>query len=211
MNLIDHLTIEQAEELIQLDTPYKIQLFLDQVPYIGEELNRSPLRVFQDRQAHCLDGAMFAAAALQRLGYPPLILDLVNEPGIDEDHVLALFKRNGCWGAVAKSNFAGLRYREPVYQTLRELVMSYFHHYFNIDGIRSLRAYTMPFHLSQFERIHWQTDQAATDQVVEKFYRLPAKPLLSPKSIEELFPVDPITFRTDTAITNTHEVFHPNH
>ncbi len=110
-----HLPPELAALFAAFHQPYDIQLYLDSIPYIGEELNRSPLRVARDRQAHCLDGGLLAAAALAHLGFPPRILDLVPEPGTDDDHVLAVFGGPGAWGALAKSNYAGLRYREPVF------------------------------------------------------------------------------------------------
>ena len=117
-----------------LTTPFEIQMYLDSLPYMHEDLDRCPLRVMEDMQCHCLDGGMLAAAALRRIGFPPLLLDLVPAPGLDDDHVLAVFKVNGKFGAVAKSNFAGLRFREPVYRSLRELAMSYFEAFFNVDG-----------------------------------------------------------------------------
>jgi hypothetical protein len=90
----------------------------------------SPRRVLRERTAHCLEGAVFAAAALRVLGFPPLLLDL--EAVQDTDHVVAVFRSRGHWGAIAKSNFSGLRYREPVYRSVRELIMSYFDGYINL-------------------------------------------------------------------------------
>ena len=141
-------TPAERTALDALHSPFAIQAFLDATPYSPEDRDRCPLNVIRDRVAHCLDGALFAAMALRRLGYPPLLIDLLPEPDIDDDHVLAIFKVNGCWGAVAKSNFVGLRYREPVYRTLRELVMSYFEPFYNVEGVRTLRGYTLPVNLS---------------------------------------------------------------
>jgi hypothetical protein len=124
-----------SAELLQfraLKTPAGVQCFLDSIPYHLADTAWSPRRVLRERTAHCLEGAIFAAAALRVLGYPPLVWDL--EADRDTDHVLALFKAGRGWGAVAKSNFAGCRYREPVYRTLRELAMSYFNIYFNGRG-----------------------------------------------------------------------------
>ena len=132
------LAPEEQAALASLTTPRKIQDFLDSVAYEPEYFNRSPLRVLRERRGHCLDGALFGAAALRRLGYPPLVLDLVPEPLMDDDHVLAVFRQGEAFGVVAKSNFTGLRYREPVYRTLRELVMSYFENYFNSLGCKTL-------------------------------------------------------------------------
>src|SRR6185312_3712718 len=119
-------TAAERRVLQQLRTPERIQRFLDaEVAYNhepGGETLRSPRRVLRDRTAHCMEGALLAAAALRCHGHPPLLLDL--EAVRDDDHVLALFRSHGHWGAIGKSNFSGLRFREPVYRTLRELVMS---------------------------------------------------------------------------------------
>src|ERR1700761_6222830 len=122
-------TFTPAEQSVfrRLDSPEKIQRFVDDLRYNKEPGGvtcRSPRRVMRDRTAHCMEGALFAAAALRMLGDPPLLLDL--EAVHDDDHVLAIFRRRGLWGAIAKSNYSGLRFREPVYRTLRELAMSYF-------------------------------------------------------------------------------------
>src|SRR5512137_2498426 len=111
----------QRKVFRDLKRPVEVQAYLDSIPYKAEELDRSPLRVMTDGQAHCLDGGIFAALALWQIGFRPLILDLVPEPGADDDHVLALFQVEGCWGALAKSNYPDLRYREPVHRNLREL------------------------------------------------------------------------------------------
>ena len=125
-----------------LKTPAGIQKFLDDLPYNLSYTARSPKKVLHDRVASCLEGGIFAAAALRVIGFPPLIFDLEAEQ--DTDHVIAIFKVRGHWGAVAKSNFTGCRYREPVYRTLRELAMSYFNIYFNLRGERTLAALLAP-------------------------------------------------------------------
>ena len=134
-------TLNKAEYkfLKTLVNPARVQAFLDEIPYSTEHVYRCPLRVLRERIAHCFDGALFAAVTLRRLGYPPLILELVPN-GRDDDHLLALYKRNGHWGAVAKSNFVGLRFREPVYRNLRELVMSYFEQFYNVEREKTLRS-----------------------------------------------------------------------
>src|SRR5512139_118747 len=142
MALEAQLTDEERTLLCGMTSPRKIQDFLDTVAYEPEYFNRSPLRVLRERRGHCLDGGIFAAAALRRLGYPALIVDLTPEPLMDDDHVLAVFRKNDAFGAIAKSNFVGLRYREPVFRSLRELVMSYFEDYFNTRGRKTLRGYT---------------------------------------------------------------------
>ncbi len=148
--------------LKRLKTPEKIQAFLDdEVAYNKEPHGptcRSPRFVLQDRVAHCAEGAFFAAAALRVHDQPPLIVDL--EAVRDDDHLLAVFQEHNHWGAIAKSNYAGLRFREPVYRTIRELVMSYYEHYYNPKGEKTLRAFsTRPLHLRRFDRIDWMTTE----------------------------------------------------
>ena len=144
----------------------------------------------RERQGHCLDGALFAAAALRRLGYPPLVLDLIPEPLMDDDHVLAVFQQEGAFGAVAKSNFTGLRYREPVFRTLRELVMSYFEDYFNSLGRKTLRGYTRLLDLCQYDAPGWETSDAACDRIEKRLQGMRSIPLLTPEMIRSLTPVD---------------------
>src|SRR5437016_13976263 len=145
----------------RLSTPGKIQRFLDHELAYNKEHGgntcRSPRRALRDHTAQCMEGALFGAAALRMIGHPPLLLDL--EAVHDDDHVLAIFRLRGHWGAVAKSNYSGLRYREPVYRTLRELVMSYFEGYVNLRGDRTLRAFSRPVSLARFDRTHpgWMT------------------------------------------------------
>ncbi|MBO0721565.1 MAG: hypothetical protein J2P41_12130 [Blastocatellia bacterium] len=145
--------------LKRLNNPEKVQYFLDyEVSFYKEKEGdscRSPRRVLSDRMAHCAEGAIFAAAALRLHGREPLIVDL--EAVRDDDHLLAVFKEDGHWGAIAKSNYAGLRYREPVYRTIRELVMSYFDHYYNPRGEKTLRAFSKPVSLRRFDHLNWMT------------------------------------------------------
>src|SRR6266404_6252687 len=142
-------------KLRALKTPAGVQRFLDEIPYNLGYTARSPKKVLLERTASCFEGAVFAAAALRILGFPPLIFDLEAEQ--DTDHVVAIFNVRGHWGAVAKSNFAGCRYREPVYRTLRELAMSYFNVYFNLRGERTLRRYSRPVNLARFDHLNWMT------------------------------------------------------
>jgi hypothetical protein len=154
----DNFTPAERAVFRRLSSPEKIQRFLDELAYNkepGGPTCRSPRRVLRDRIGHCMEGALFGAAALRMIGHPPLLLDL--EAVRDDDHVLAIFRQRGCWGAVAKSNFSGLRYREPVYRTLRELVMSYFEHYYNLRREKTLRHYSRPVNLRRFDRIAWMT------------------------------------------------------
>jgi hypothetical protein len=145
--------------LRRLSTPEKIQKFLDDLPYNKEkdgETCRSPRLVIEHNTAHCFEGALFAAAALRANGRAPLILDLASVR--DDDHVIAVYRANDCWGAIAKSNYAGLQFRSPVYRTLRELALSYFEHYYNLKGEKTLRAYSSrPVNLARFDSINWMT------------------------------------------------------
>src|SRR5512132_2751545 len=142
-------TSSELRTLRALKTPAGIQRFLDELPYNLSFTARSPRKVLHHRVASCLEGGIFAAAALRVIGFPPLIFDLEAEE--DTDHVVAVFKVRGHWGAVAKSNFTGCRYREPVYRSLRELAMSYFNIYFNLRAERTLRSYSRPVNLARFD------------------------------------------------------------
>ena len=167
--------------LRRLATPEKIQRFLDcDIGYNKEELGptcRSPRRVLRDRTAHCLEGALFGAAALSVLGYPPLLLDL--EAVRDDDHVLAVYRQRGHWGAIAKSNYAGLRFREPVYRNLRELVISYFEHYYNLSGEKTLRSYSRPVNLDRFHGTAWMTAEDDLWPIAHYLCGIPHRRLLS--------------------------------
>ena len=165
----------------KLSTPQKIQRFLDEdVAYNkekGGETCRSPRRVLRDRLAHCAEGAYFAAAALRLLGHAPLIVDLMAVR--DDDHLLAVFKQDGCWGAIAKSNYSGLRFREPVYRTVRELAMSYFAHYYNLKGELTLREFSRPVNLSRFDRTNWMTAEEDLFAIGDYFYTVPHSPVMA--------------------------------
>ena len=146
---------DERRVLRKLTTPARIQRFLDcEIGYNlepdGDTCN-SPRLVLRHGVAHCMEGALVAAAALRLLGHPPLIVDL--EAVRDSDHVLAVYRVDGHWGALAKSDYSGLRSREPVYRTLRELVMSYFEHYYNLAGEKTLRTYSRPVNLARFDRM----------------------------------------------------------
>jgi hypothetical protein len=160
------LTADERKLLSGLDTPAHIQDYLNAIPYSEDEFYRCPLRVLRERKAHCFDGALFAAMALRRIGFPPLILELIpNEH--DDDHLLALFKKYEHWGAVAQSNFTGIRYREPVYRSLRELVMSYFEDFFNAAGEKTLVGYRTPVNLKVFDHQDWMCSDAGLEALAD--------------------------------------------
>ena len=174
------LTPSERGCLKTLDRPEKIQTFLDeQVGYNKEATCRSPRRVLRDRVAHCAEGAFLAAAALRVNGQAALILDL--ETVRDDDHLLAVFQEDGHWGAIAKSNYAGLRFREPVYRTLRELVMSYYEHYFNLAGEKTLRNYSRPVNLARFDPIDWMVAEDDLWEICEYLCTISHTRLLSPR------------------------------
>lgn len=152
------LTRREAATLRRLSPPWRIQRFLDGLAYDVRGAGcRSPRRVLREGTVQCMDGALFAAAALRLQGQPPLILDLEGEQ--DTDHVLAVFRRHGCWGAIARSNFSGLRFREPVFRSIRDLVLSYVESYFNLRREKTLRRYSRPVSLARFDRRDWMTSE----------------------------------------------------
>jgi hypothetical protein len=177
-----------------LDSPAKIQAFLDELPYSSDEFYRCPVRVVRDRVGHCFDGALFAAAALRRLGHPARILDMLPN-GRDDDHILALFTVEGCWGALAKSNFVGLRFREPIYRSLRELVMSYFEQYYNVAGEKTLAGYTRPLSLKQYDRQHWMTRDEPLELIAQRLDEIPKFMIIMPAMAARLSPVDKRTYQ----------------
>jgi hypothetical protein len=195
--------------LATLATPASVQAFLNEIPYSTEHVYRCPLRVLRERIAHCFDGALFAAATLRRLGYPPLILEMVPN-GRDDVHLLALYKRNGHWGAVAKSNFVGLRFREPVYRNLRELVMSYFEQFYNVEREKTLRRYTLPLNLKAFDRWSWMTSDDSLERIAQRLDRVRKIPLLTQPMMSNLSSVDERSYRAGLFGSNEAGLFKPN-
>jgi hypothetical protein len=177
---IDGFTSGERTLLRRLNKPAKIQRFLDEMAYNKEPSGPtclSPKRVLELGTAHCMEGALFGAAALRLLGHEPLLLDL--EAVRDDDHVLAIFRERGGWGALAKSNYSGLRFREPVYRTLRELAISYFEHYFNLSGEKTLRRYSRPVNLKRFDGIDWMTSRENLWVIPEYLVDIAHTPLLT--------------------------------
>jgi len=203
------LTNEDRKLLDAMCTPADIQAFLDGIPYSAEEVNRSPLQVLRERQAHCLDGGLFAAAVLRCQGNPALILDLQPDPGQDDDHVLALFKIEGCWGAVAQSNYTGLRYREAIHRTLRELVLSYFEDFFNIYAQKTLRCFTRPINLRKFDHLGWMWSSAGVDAVEEFLKNVNLIPLINPVQESRLIAVEELSFQAGRIGINAQGVYQP--
>jgi hypothetical protein len=184
----DHFTRGELRALRALRTPAGIQKALEAMPYHHASTAWSPRRVLREGTSHCLEGAVFAAAALRVLGFPPLLLDL--EAVQDTDHVIAVYRIEGRWGAIAKSNFSGLRYREPVYRSIRELVMSYFEGYVNFRGERTLRAHSRPVNLARFDARGWMTSDGDVWWIAESLVSVPHVRLLTPAMERRLVRVD---------------------
>ncbi len=162
------LTKAEFAVLRRLRTPRKIQTFLyglkQNFETQGETCN-SVRTVLKLRRAHCIEGAMVAACALWIHGEPPLLLDL--QAVHDYDHVVALYRRNGRWGAISKTNGVGLRWRDPVYRTLRELAMSYLHEYYNKRDHKTLRTYSLPYDLRRMKAADWVTAEKGAWDLVD--------------------------------------------
>ena len=187
------LTPAEQDALSHLDSPSAIQAFLDSIPYSTELIYRCPLMVLRQRRGHCFDGALFAAAMLQRIGYPPRIVDML--PENDDDHVLAVYQRDGFWGCVAKSNFTVLRSREPVYRSLRELIMSYFDVFYNLSRQKTLRGYTIPLNLTIFDPQGWLTEDSAMDAIANRLDHARKIQVITPAQAAALLPVDERLFQ----------------
>jgi len=188
-------TPAELRKLRSLKDPYGIQRFLDDMPYHIADTAWSPRRVLREGTAHCLEGAIFAAAALRANGLPPLLLDLEAEH--DTDHVLAVYRVNGHWGAVAKSNFAGCRYREPVHRSLRELAMTYFNLYFNLRRERTLRTFSRPVNLARFDHLQWMTTEKPIWFIVDYLFEIHHYKLLRPRMGKRLHRIDERLFRAE--------------
>jgi hypothetical protein len=182
--------------LRSLKNPAGIQRFLDEIPYHLASTSWSPRLVIRERTAHCLEGAIFGAAALRVLGYAPLVFDLEAEN--DTDHVVAIFNIRGHWGAIAKSNYTGCRWRDPVFRSLRELAMSYFDVYFNLRGQRTLRRFSRPVNLARFDRQNWMTREGSVWEIAEYLCTIPHTEMLKPWMPKMLTRLDRRSFEAGT-------------
>lgn len=187
------LTRTEARRLRSLSPPWRIQKFLDELDYDARgEGCRSPRRVLRERKVQCMDGALFAAGALRVQGYPPLIVDL--EAVYDDDHVIAVYRRHGLWGSIARSNYSGLRSREPHFRTVRDLVVSYVEAYFNLRRQKTLRRYSRPFDLERFDRIDWMTSEKDLWDIPNHLVGIRHYRLLAPSQERALAPVSRVVF-----------------
>jgi len=200
-------TSEEISFLKTMSDPDKIQGFLDSIDYNPNYECRSPRWVIRKKSAHCFEGALFAAATLQFIGYEPLIIDMKSFN--DDDHVIAVFKVNDRWGSVAKSNFTSLRYREPVYRSLRELVMSYFDFYFNMDGDKSLRSYSLPLNLKIYDSRHWATTDEDLEFIGDKLEKIRHYPVVNNKMIKNLYKASDTMLKAGLLGSNTAGLFKP--
>ena len=200
-------TKDETSFLKTLSDADKIQGFLDSLDYNPVYECRSPRRVIKKRSAHCFEGALFAAAAMQFNGYKPLIVDL--KAFNDDDHVITVFKEEGYWGAVAKSNFTSLRFREPVYRSLRELVMSYFDFYFNVVGDKSLRSYSRPLDLTIYDYRHWTTTDEDLEYIGDKLEKIRHYPVIDQKMIRNLKKASDIMLQAGMLGSNWDGLFKP--
>jgi hypothetical protein len=212
MSFIDefqsHLPADLRKTFLRLKTPFAIQEYLDSLTYIGEERDRSPLNAMLDRQSHCLDGGFLAALALWRIGFKPLVMDIVPYPGEDDDHMLALYQIEGRWGALAKSNYINLGFREPVYKSLRELVMTYFEHYVSIHQQKALRGYTRPLDASRYTHLNWAWDEEGANILYHThFYGRKTIPLVTPTMVERLSPVTDRAYQAEILYTDLKQSF----
>lgn len=194
------LTAEEGRILRELRTPQRIQEFLIGLGANFEEQGdtlRSVRGVLKHRKAHCIEAAFVAACALWLNGDPPLLIDLVAHK--DSDHVIAVFKRGGCWGAISKSNHVWLRWRDPVYRSPRELAMSYFHEYTNRQR-KSLRTYSRPVDLRRFASKMWVTNAEDCWEVGAALCDVPHYRLISPAQARVLMPRDATEMRADNMV-----------
>jgi hypothetical protein len=190
-----------------LDTPTKIQLFLNGLDYDPRPGTASPRLVLRERKANCFEGAMFAAAAFRFHGRPPLIVNMRSYN--DDDHVLAVFRQNDAWGCVAKSNYTVLRFREPVYRSIRELMMSYFDVFFNPIREKTLRAYSVPFNLCRFDDQNWMTTEEDISWIGDALDKARHYKVMTPEQLRDLQLTDPALVKAGLLGANPAGLFKP--
>jgi len=197
----------ELARLSELGSPAAVQDFLDSIPYSLDPVYRCPRSVLRDGRAHCFDGAVFAAAALAAYGHRPLIFEL--KAVRDDDHVLAAFQADGHWGAVGKSNCAGLRFREPVFRTRRELVMSYFELYFNVESEKTLRSYSALLDLDRSIGGGWRLEDGCMARIAAHLDRLRHHPVVTPAMVRRLAPVDSRSYAAGMLGSDERGLFRP--
>jgi hypothetical protein len=202
--MFSDFTATNRKQLQKLSTPAKIQDYLNALPFHFVDANDtclSPKEVMHFGTSQCMEGAMLAATALRFHGFLPLIVDLTATHD-DADHVIAVFKQNGHWGAISKTNHAVLRYREPIYRNIRELIMSYFHEYFLHDGRKTLRSFTKPINLARFDKLGWMTSEEPVWYIPEYLVKVKHFPILTPKQRKNLRLADAIEIAAGKLVIN---------
>jgi len=191
------LNKQELRILKKLNTPRKIQDFLNKLQINFEkkgETCMSPRKVLREKKAHCIEGALLAALCLKLHGEKPLLVDLKTTKD-DFEHVIAVFKKNGKYGAVSKTNHAVLRYREPLYRDIRELVMSFFHEYTDNKGRKTLRSFSVPVNLDRFNKKDWMTDEEDLWYIHDYLDNVKHYPILDRKQISGLRKADKIEIK----------------
>ncbi len=193
-----NLTSSELKLFKSLNTPSKIQDFINKIPINFEEDGKdtcySPRTVLKKNKCHCIEGAVLAALILRVNGFPPLLVDLTASSK-DFDHVIAVFQKDEKWGAITKTNHYSLRYREPVYNSIRELVMGYFHEYFNDKGEKTLRSYSEPVDLSMFDHQDWMTTEEEVWEIPEYLAEVEHFNILTKSQIARLRDADEIEIK----------------
>jgi hypothetical protein len=200
-------TKQELRILSRHASPERVQDLLDSIPYRCEDGHFSARAPLRDGRAHCFDGALLAAAALSRGGFEPMLVDLCAER--DDDHILCVYRWKSYWGAVAKSNFPGLRFREPIFKTVRELALSYFELYFNMQGEKSLRAFSKPLMLPHRVKLDWECDDKVGDSVVRLLNKQPHYRLIERHHVRQLRGVDKRFFSSQLLGVNQKGVYRP--
>ena len=198
-----NLSAKEQRLFRKLSSPAKIQDFLETIPINFERTREtcySPRQVLEYWRAHCMEGAMLAAAILHFHGHKPLVVDLRAHKR-DKDHAIAVFKVGGKWGAISKTNHAVLRYREPIYDSIHELVLSYFHEYFLDDGKKTLRSYTNPVDLRKFDSKNWITSDKELWYIDKYLSKVPHIPILNKKQTAALRRADPVEIKAGKLTT----------
>jgi hypothetical protein len=198
-------TIGELALLKRNSSPERAQNLLDSLPYRCEDGHFSARSALQEGRAHCFDGSLLAAAALSRGDCVPMLVDLCAIR--DDDHILCVYKWRNFWGAVAKSNFPGLRFREPIFKTVRELALSYFELYFNMQREKSLRSFSKPLRLPSRTKLDWDCDDATGDRLVDLLNAQPHYPIIAPHHASRLRAVDQRFFQSQLVGVNRRGVY----
>lgn len=197
---IRSLPSEICSRVLSISNPLDLQVMLDEIPYRPEDENYCALSVFRDGRAHCFDGGLLAAAVLTILGYEPRLVQMI--PHNDDDHILVVYKKDGYLGAVAKSNFVNLRLRSPVYRSIRELIMTYFDVFYNVDGEFTMQGYSSPLNLSKYNKWDWLCSDEGARKVAQTLHDLPHTIVMTPDQLKQLGKIDSLTYKAGLMISN---------